>query len=34
MEPAALGPEVLGDRVDEGGRVVIRYLLDLGDALG
>ena len=33
MEPAALFPELLGDRVDEGGGVVVEGGLDLGDAL-
>ena len=33
MEPAAFGPELLRDRVDEGGHVVVGDPLDLGDAL-
>ena len=34
VEPAAGVPERLGDRVHEGGEVVLRALLDLGDTLG
>ena len=34
VDPAALRPELLGHRVDEGGQVVIGRLLDLGDPLG
>ena len=34
VEPASDRPQVLGDRVDEGREVVLRALLDLGDALG
>ena len=34
VDPAALRPELLGDRVDEGGEVVVGRLLDLGHALG
>ena len=33
VEPAASGPEALGHGVDEGGKVVLRPLLDLGDPL-
>ena len=33
MEPAPFLPESLGDGVDEGGDVVVRPRLDLGDAL-
>ena len=33
MEPAAGGAELLGDGVDEGGRVVVQARLELGDAL-
>ena len=33
VEPAAFGPELLRDGVDEGRRVVVRHPLDLGDAL-
>ena len=33
VKPAPLLPEPLGDRVDEGGDVVVRPRLDLGDAL-
>ena len=33
MDEAALGAELLGDRVDEGGRVVVGDALDLRDAL-
>ena len=34
MQPAPLRAELLGDRVDEGGQVVVGRQLDLGDALG
>ena len=34
MEPAPLLAELLGDRVDECGDVVVRARLDLRDALG
>ena len=34
MEPPPLGAERLGDRVDEGGGVVMEGRLELGDALG
>ena len=33
VEPAPFRAELVGDRVDEGGEVVVRLLLDLGDAL-
>jgi len=33
VDPAAFGPELLGDSVDEGGKIVIGRLLDLCDAL-
>ena len=33
MEPAALLAELLGDRVDEGGGVVVEGRLELGDPL-
>jgi hypothetical protein len=33
VEPAALFPELLGDRVDKGGGVVMEGGLDLGHAL-
>ena len=34
MEPAPLLAELLGDRVDEGGGVVVERRLELGDPLG
>ena len=34
MEPTTLLAEPFGDRVDEGGDVVVRLSLDLGDTLG
>ena len=34
MEPTPFRPELLGDRVDEGGRVMVGEPLELGDASG
>src|SRR5262249_30081699 len=34
VDPAAFGAELLGDRVDERGDIVVSRALDLGDALG
>ena len=34
VDPAALGPELLCHRIDEGGEIVVGRPLDLGDALG